>query len=174
MRDAARAACVSCSFLHSWRCHSNLSFSKDTLGSNKNACQEDKSARGFYIKVDHILWKHLGGVKKLKIQIDSDYSAKDLCCLNNWLQTTVTPGIEELTLILIPYYAEYNFPCSLLSNGNGDSIQHLHLGNCSFRPTVAFGGLRSLTRLHLCYVRTTGVPSFPFSCFGAVGTQVLQ
>jgi len=156
MRDAARVACVSRSFLHSWRCHPNLSFSKNTLGLNKNAFQEDKSARVFYIKVDHILRKHLGGVKKLKIQIDSDYSAKDSCYLNNWLQTAVTPGIEELTLILIPHDAKYTFPCSILSNGSGDTIQHLHLGNCSFRPTVTFGGLRSLTRLHLCHVCITG------------------
>jgi hypothetical protein len=150
MRDAARAACVARSFLHSWRCHPNLSFSNKTLGLNKNARQEDKSARLFYIKVDNILRKHLGGVKKLKIQIDSDYTAKDSCYLNNWLQTAVTPGIEELTLVIIPRVAKYNFPCLILSNGSGDSIQHLHLSNCSFRPTVSFGGLRSLTRLHLC------------------------
>ncbi|RLM98523.1 hypothetical protein C2845_PM06G15950 [Panicum miliaceum] len=76
MRDAARAACVSRSFLHPWICHPNLNFSKYTLGLNENACQKDESARFFYIKVDHILKKHSGiGVKKLKIQINSDYSA---------------------------------------------------------------------------------------------------
>jgi len=156
MRDAARAACVSRSFLHSWRCHPNLNFSNGTLGLNENASQEDESGRVFYIKVDNILQKHLGGVKKLKIQIDSDYSAKDSRYLNNWLQTAVTPGIEELKLILFPHDAKYKFPCSVLSNGSGDSIQHLHLGNCSFHPTVTLGGLRSLTRLHLCHVRITG------------------
>ncbi|KAF8706343.1 hypothetical protein HU200_030605 [Digitaria exilis] len=52
--------------------------------------------------------------------------------------------------------AKYNFPRSVLLNGSGDSIQYLHLTNCSFRPTVTFGGLRSLTRLHLCIVRITG------------------
>ncbi|RLN00348.1 putative F-box/FBD/LRR-repeat protein [Panicum miliaceum] len=66
-----------------------------------------------------------------------------------WLQKAVTPGIEELTLILVPFSAKYNFPCSLLLNGSGDSIRYLHLTRCSFRPTVTLG-LRSLMRLHLC------------------------
>uniref|UniRef100_A0A0E0L7L3 F-box domain-containing protein n=1 Tax=Oryza punctata TaxID=4537 RepID=A0A0E0L7L3_ORYPU len=122
MRDAARAACVSHSFLSSWRCHPNLNFSNETLGLNKNACGKEELAGLFYSKVDHILKRHSGiGVKKLKIQ----------------------------------YQAKYNFPCSLLSNGSGDSIQYLHLSNCSFHPTVTLGGLRSLTRLHLCLVRIT-------------------
>ena len=156
MRDAARAACVSRSFLGSWRCHPNLNFSKYTLGLNESACQKDESARFFYIKVDHILKKHSGiGLKKLKIQINSDYSSKDSCFLNRWLQKAVTPGIEELTLILVPFSAKYNFPCSLLLNGRGDSIRYLHLTRCSFRPTVTLG-LRGLTRLHLCLVRITG------------------
>ncbi|CAL4989970.1 unnamed protein product [Urochloa decumbens] len=157
MRDAARAACVSHAFLRSWRCHSNLNFSKETLGLNENACGKDAPGRVFYSKVDHILKKHSGiGLKKLKIQIDSDYSAKDSHYLNNWLRTAVAPGIEELTLILVPFRAKYNFPCSLLSDGSGDSIQYLHLARCSFRPTATLGGLRSLTRLHLCLVRITG------------------
>jgi len=156
MRDAARAACVSRSFLRSWRCHPNLNFSKYTLFLNENACQKDESGRFFYIKVDHILKNHSGiGVKKLKIQINSDYSSKDSCFLNRWLQKAVTPGIEELTLILVPFSAMYNFPCSLLLNGRGDSIRYLHLTRCSFRPTVTLG-LRGLTRLHLCLVRITG------------------
>ncbi|XP_062182733.1 uncharacterized protein LOC133886860 isoform X2 [Phragmites australis] len=157
MRDAARAACVSRAFLRSWRCHPNLNFSNETLGLNENACGKDESARVFYSKVDHILKKHSGiGVKKLKIQIASDFSEKDSCYLNSWLQTAVTPGIEELTLTLIREKAKYNFPCSLLSNGSGDSIRYLHLARCSFHPTVTLGCLRSLTRLHLCLVRITG------------------
>ncbi|CAL4904610.1 unnamed protein product [Urochloa decumbens] len=157
MRDAARAACVSHAFLRSWRCHSNLNFSKETLGLNENACGKDAPGRVFYSKVDHILKKHSGiGLKKLKILIDSDYSAKDSRYLNSWLRIAVAPGIEELTLILVPFGAKYNFPCSLLSDGSGDSIQYLHLARCSFRPTATLGGLRSLTRLHLCLVRITG------------------
>ncbi|KAF8706962.1 hypothetical protein HU200_030487 [Digitaria exilis] len=157
MQDAARAACAPRSFLNSWIYYPNLNFSNETLGLNENACQKDESARLFYSKVDHILERHSGiGVKKLKIQVHSDYSAKDSCCLNKWLPKAVTPGIEQLTLKLVPFGAKYNFPRSVLLNGSGDSIQYLHLTNCSFRPTVTFGGLRSLTRLHLCIVRITG------------------
>uniref|UniRef100_A0A0D9VAJ5 Uncharacterized protein n=1 Tax=Leersia perrieri TaxID=77586 RepID=A0A0D9VAJ5_9ORYZ len=156
MRDAARAACVSHSFLSSWRYHPNLNFSSETLGLDKNACGRDKLARVFYGKVDHILKRHSGtGVKKLKIQINSIYSSEGSGYLNNWLQIAVKPGIEELTFVLIQYKANYDFPCSLLSNGSGDSVQYLHLSNCSFHPSVTLGCLRSLTRLHLCLVRIT-------------------
>ncbi|KAL6630640.1 hypothetical protein ACP70R_028491 [Stipagrostis hirtigluma subsp. patula] len=86
----------------------------------------------------------------------SDYSSKDSCYLNSWLQTAVTPEIEELTLIMGPGNTKYNFPCSLLSNGSGDSIRYLHLVNCSFRPTVTLSCLRGLTILHLCLFRITG------------------
>ncbi|WVZ54875.1 LOW QUALITY PROTEIN: hypothetical protein U9M48_005619 [Paspalum notatum var. saurae] len=96
------------------------------------------------------------GVKRLKVQIDSACSAKNSCYLNNWLQ-------------------KYNCPCSLLLNGSGDSIRYLHLANCSFHPKVTLGGLRSLTKLHLCLVVITEeVPSFLFSCFGLIGTQELR
>ncbi|KAL6640681.1 hypothetical protein ACP70R_021804 [Stipagrostis hirtigluma subsp. patula] len=157
MRDAARAACVSRAFLRSWRRYPNLTFSDKTLGLNGNARGKDESDRVFYRIVDCILKSHSGiGVKRLKIQMASDYSSKDSCYLNSWLQTAVTPGIEELTLIMVRGNTKYNFPCSLLSNGSGDSIRYLHLVNCSFRPTVTLSCLRGLTRLHLCLVRITG------------------
>uniref|UniRef100_A0A0E0L7J5 At1g61320/AtMIF1 LRR domain-containing protein n=1 Tax=Oryza punctata TaxID=4537 RepID=A0A0E0L7J5_ORYPU len=113
----------------------------ETLGLNKNACGKEELAGLFYSKVDYILIRHsgIGG---------SSY-------LNNWLQIAVKPRIEELIIALIQYKAKYNFPCSLLSNGSGDSIQYLHLSNCSFHPTVTLGGLRSLMRLHRCHVRIT-------------------
>lgn len=47
----------------------------------------------------------------------------------------------------------YNFPCSVLSNGSGNSIRHLHLASCAFHPVV---GLARLTRLHLFMVDITG------------------
>jgi hypothetical protein len=92
------------------------------------------------------------GVKKLMFRIASEYTAKDSCYLDSWFQTAVTPGIEELILILWSMKAKYSFPYSVLSNGNGDSIRYLHLEGCSFHPTDALGWLRSLTRLHLCFV----------------------
>uniref|UniRef100_A0A0E0DWN1 F-box domain-containing protein n=1 Tax=Oryza meridionalis TaxID=40149 RepID=A0A0E0DWN1_9ORYZ len=151
MRAAARAACVSRSFLSSWRCHPNLNFSSEAFGLNRNACGKEELAGLFYSKVDHILKRHSGiGVKKLTIKVYSDYSGKGSSYLNNWLQIGVKPGIEELIISLTQFQAKYNFPCSLLSNGSGDSIQYLHLSNCSFHPTVTLGGLRSLTRLYLC------------------------
>lgn len=156
MRDAARAACVSRSFLSLWRCHPNLNFSSEAFGLNKNACGKEELAGLFYSKVDHILKRHSGiGVKKLTIKVYSDYSGKGSSYLNNWLQIAVKPGIEELIIALTQFQAKYNFPCSLLSNGSGDSIQYLHLSNCSFHPTVTLSGLRSLTRLYLCRVRIT-------------------
>ena len=126
MRDAARAACVSHSFVDSWRCHPNLTFSNEILGLNGNAYGKEELARAFYSKVDHILKMHSGiGVKKLMFRIASEYTAKDSCYLDSWLQTAVTPGIEELTLILWSMKAKYNFPYSVLSNGNGDSIRYI-------------------------------------------------
>ncbi|TVU27252.1 hypothetical protein EJB05_29850, partial [Eragrostis curvula] len=154
MRDAARAACVSRAFLHSWRCHPNLTFSNTTLGLNK-ACGNDETSRDFSSKVDEILKKHSGiGVKKLKIML-KDYNVKDSCYLDSWLQIAVTPGIEELALTL-PMEANYNFPYSVISNGSGDSIRYICLAWCSFHPRAEFGWLRSLTRLHLRSVYITG------------------
>lgn len=149
MRDAAQAACVSRAFLHSWRSHPNLDFSKKTLGSNKKTYGNGEVARDFSSKVDHILRKHSGiGVKKLKIHMPEFCNAKDSCYLDSWLQIAVIPGIEDLVLAL-SWRAKYNFPYSLLSNRSGDSIRSLHLAGCSFRPTSELGGLRTLTRLHL-------------------------
>ena len=156
MRDAAQAACVSRAFLHSWRSHPNLDFSKTTLGLNKKPYGNDEIAIDFSSKVDHILRKHSAiGVKKLKIHMFKFCNAKDSCHLNSWLQIAVTPGIEELTLAL-PWKAKYNFSYSLLSNGCGDSIRYLHLVSCSFHPVSELGWLRSLTRLHLSHVSIKG------------------
>lgn len=49
----------------------------------------------------------------------------------------------------------YKFPCSLLSDGNGDTIKHLHLGNCVLPPTSELC-LRNLTVLCLHRVRLVG------------------
>ncbi|XP_037426439.1 uncharacterized protein LOC119291732 isoform X1 [Triticum dicoccoides] len=157
MRDAAQAACVCHAFLRSWRCHPNLTFSGTALGMNKKTCVNDEIARDFRSKVDQILKKHSGiGVKKLKLTIDmiQYYTAKDYCYVNSWLLIAVTPGIEELTLQLS--MGEYNFPCSLLSNGSGESIRYLHLCGCSFRPTAELPWLKSLTKVRLHAVRFTG------------------
>ncbi|KAF8660239.1 hypothetical protein HU200_057805 [Digitaria exilis] len=147
-RDAAQSACVSHAFLRSWRCHPNLNFTEETL------CLK-QSARGK--KIDNILKNHLGiGVKTLNVIIP-DSCKVDTHCFNHWLQIAITPGIEEVT-ISFPEHCKTkcSFPCALLFGGCGNSIRHLHLTDCAFRPPVGFDCLRSLTKLHLYEVCTTG------------------
>ncbi|RLN33626.1 uncharacterized protein C2845_PM03G34580 [Panicum miliaceum] len=73
---------------------------------------------------------------------------------DSWLQAAVTPGIENLNLML---HKKYNFPCSpFLSDGVRKSIRDLQLHTCVFRPTSELGPLRRLTSLDLNSVRITG------------------
>ncbi|KAL6659914.1 hypothetical protein ACP70R_002036 [Stipagrostis hirtigluma subsp. patula] len=159
MRDAARAACVSHAFLCAWRCRPHLIFNNKTFGLTQNACGKDEISRDFYSNIDQILKKHSGvGIKTLKLQISSDYIVS-YSYLDSWLQTAVTPGIEELELTLSSMKgAKYNLPYSLFANGSGESIRYLRLVGCSFRPKVALGWLkfRSLRKLHLCAVGIRG------------------
>jgi hypothetical protein len=74
---------------------------------------------------------------------------------DNWLQIALKPGIEELTLWLPVTEKIYNFPCSLLSDGVRNSLQHLKLRFAAFHPTVELGPLGSLTSLHLSHVNIT-------------------
>ncbi|KAL5201514.1 hypothetical protein ABZP36_035868 [Zizania latifolia] len=148
MRDAARAASVSSAFLNSWRHHPTLTFSIGTFGVVE-------SETSFIKKIDHIMNRHSGiGVKALTITFNGRFRSKDHSYLDSWLQIAVTPWIEELMLMLSP--CNYNFPCSLLSGGNGSSIRLLHLCYGAFRPTAELGCFGSLTRLHLSDVRITG------------------
>lgn len=161
MRAAARAACVSRAFLHSRRCHPNLTFSSTTLGLDKKEYGNDDMAGYFSSRVDQILKKHSGvGVKKLKVYMLEDCNAKNSSNLDNWLRIAITPGIEELILTLpmqaLPMKAKYNFPYSFLSNGSGDSIWNLFLAGCSFCPTAELGWIRSLRKLYLHDVCITG------------------
>uniref|UniRef100_A0A452YL29 At1g61320/AtMIF1 LRR domain-containing protein n=1 Tax=Aegilops tauschii subsp. strangulata TaxID=200361 RepID=A0A452YL29_AEGTS len=92
MRDAARAACLSRAFLHSWRCHPNLTLDWQTL------CSKSKGGGGnFSRKIDSIIRNHSGiGLKRLELDIFDD--DRTLPYIDSWLQFAVTPGIEELTL----------------------------------------------------------------------------
>uniref|UniRef100_A0A453LC56 F-box domain-containing protein n=2 Tax=Aegilops tauschii subsp. strangulata TaxID=200361 RepID=A0A453LC56_AEGTS len=154
MRDAARAACVSRTFMRSWRRHTSLTFSRKTLGVDDNVCEMDGKARDLTGKVDKIWIQHPGiGVKEVKIKF-FDYKTRAYY-LDRWLQIAVTPGIEELTVIPSVSKQKFNFPCSLLSEGGGNSIRCLNLYRCVFCPTVRLG-LRSLTQLELFDVRITG------------------
>lgn len=152
LRDAARAALVSRAFLDSWRGRPNITFSKTSLGLDG----KDEITRDFNSTVDHILKKHSGvGLKSLKIEFFG-YNADAHCYLNSWLKNVVTPELEELTLVPPRYNSKYCFPSSLLSNGSGNSIRHLHLSRCTFSSTSGLDCLKNLTTLSLHQVRITG------------------
>ncbi|CAL5069504.1 unnamed protein product [Urochloa decumbens] len=152
LRDAARAACVSRAFLCSWRCYPKLTFSNKTLGLKRNGRRRRDIARDFTSTVDHILKKHSGiGLKGLRLEVHDNCNVESY--INSWLQIAITPGIEEVSLLVQSYY---NFPCSLLSDGRGKSIQDLYLTLCAFRPMIATDCLRSLKKLHLYEVCITG------------------
>ncbi|CAL5029669.1 unnamed protein product [Urochloa decumbens] len=155
LRDSARSACVSCTFLYSWRCHPKLMFTEEALGLKHKEGQ--KVGVDFTNRVDHILKNHSGaGVKVLKLVVPG-YCNVSTCHLTIWLQYAITPGIEEVTLSLpSKYMEEYNFPWSILHNGCGNSICYLNLTYCAFRPTIGFDCLRSLTKLDLYQVCITG------------------
>uniref|UniRef100_A0A0D9XFA2 F-box domain-containing protein n=1 Tax=Leersia perrieri TaxID=77586 RepID=A0A0D9XFA2_9ORYZ len=115
--DAARAACVSQAFLSSWRRHPNLILTKKTMGLEQKSYRKVGMAGNFTSTIDHILRTHSGiGVKRLKLNIIYDHRNLSICYLNKWLQIAITPGIEEITLLLP---SKYSFPCSLLSGGSG-------------------------------------------------------
>lgn len=125
LRDSARSACVSRTFLRSWRCHPKLTFSKESLGLKG---QKSDIAKSFTHAVDHILKNHSSaGEKTLKFVIWNFYNV-NTCRLNSWLQKAITPGIEEITLLLdTKHLTEYNFPCSILVDDRGNSILCLSL-----------------------------------------------
>ncbi|GJN39844.1 hypothetical protein PR202_gb28992 [Eleusine coracana subsp. coracana] len=81
-----------------------------------------------------------------------DYNRNINC--HNWLQIAVTPGIEDLALILCRSgKITYNVPCSILSDGVRNSIRSLQLSFCAFHPTTELGPLKKLTSLSLSSVR---------------------
>ncbi|EEE58600.1 hypothetical protein OsJ_09936 [Oryza sativa Japonica Group] len=139
LQDAARAACVSQAFLRFWRCHPNLIFSWKTMGLNKVPHKKGGIVRDYNNKVDRIMKNHSGGIKTFSLELHPFSNANTYYHLNSWLEIAITSGIKELTLVLTSNEEKYNFPCSLLSNESGDSIQSLRLVHCSFCPTV---GLR--------------------------------
>uniref|UniRef100_A0ACD5YDL6 Uncharacterized protein n=1 Tax=Avena sativa TaxID=4498 RepID=A0ACD5YDL6_AVESA len=156
LRDAARAACVSQIFRKSWRCHPNLTLSKESLGLNGTVVRNDEMTRDLVSKVDNILKSHSGvGIKKLEFQLMCCKKV-DYCYLSNWLHIGVTAGIEELILWLPYGKVAYNFPCSLLPSGSENSIKYLQLAGCAFRPTAGLDCWRRLTKLWLIDVLVTG------------------
>jgi hypothetical protein len=54
------------------------------------------------------------------------------------------------------YKANYNFPCTILSDGIRNSIRELDIVGCAFRPTEGIGPMGNLKILSLCFVHITG------------------
>ncbi|XP_037488145.1 uncharacterized protein LOC119366504 [Triticum dicoccoides] len=157
LKDAARAACLSRSFLSSWRCHSILILNREAFGLD--VCADHKeTTRTFRSKIDHILGNHSGtGVRILKLRLVSNDKAKNRDYIDKWLHKAVKPGIEELTLTMpMSNKRKYEFPCTLISNGLGNSLQCLYLSDCSFHPMAGHCGLSSLTKLELLMVGIMG------------------
>ncbi|KAL6651914.1 hypothetical protein ACP70R_010839 [Stipagrostis hirtigluma subsp. patula] len=134
-----------------------LIFTEETLGLEQKKGRKSDIARAFTSRADHILRSHSStGVTTLKFVIPDCYNVSTWQ-LNSWHQKAVTPEIEEVTLSLpSKYRAKYNFPCSILFDGRGNSIRSLDLTDCTFQPTVGFDCLRSLTKLRLHRMRVTG------------------
>lgn len=111
IEDSARSACVSHTFLRSWRHQPNLIFTEKTLGLIQNACGKGDIASAFASKIDQIMKKHSStGVKILELDM---FGCRDLdiCHLDSWLEIAITPGIEKLTLSLpLKYNGGYSFP----------------------------------------------------------------
>uniref|UniRef100_A0A0E0MPV0 At1g61320/AtMIF1 LRR domain-containing protein n=1 Tax=Oryza punctata TaxID=4537 RepID=A0A0E0MPV0_ORYPU len=92
MHAAARAACLSHTFLSSWRCYPNLTLTWTTL--RPKACAKELSWN-----IDRILRNHSGiGLKKLELNLGGEYST--FPCVDSWVQVAITPGIEMPDLML--------------------------------------------------------------------------
>uniref|UniRef100_A0ACD5VSB3 Uncharacterized protein n=1 Tax=Avena sativa TaxID=4498 RepID=A0ACD5VSB3_AVESA len=153
VQDAARAACVSHSFLRSWRCYPNLTLNECTLGL------VGKEIKGREIQlidiVDHILKNH-SGLKTLKLNLLSCKNISD-SYLDRWLHIAFHSGVKELSLVPSLYReGRYRFPCSLLSGeAAASSIQSFYLYGCACHHTETIGHLRRLKILHLTRVHIT-------------------
>ena len=90
LRDAARAACLSHAFLHSWRCYHNLTFNKDAL--RPEACTYNGD---FTDAVDCIMRNHSGIDVKI---LELEPFCIAYCNLNSWLQVAVKPGMKNSPL----------------------------------------------------------------------------
>jgi hypothetical protein len=165
MRDAARAACVSRSFLRFWRHYPNLQFNQKTLAASRQPLLQNKHSRGKYVfsKARQVLENHSGaGVRRIKLNLIACSKADfDAGLLDGWLRAcfAVKPGVADFALRLPNSYAsEYSFPYSLLlsdddvadtdsCSSTSSSIQSLHLASCGFHPT------------------TNDIPGRPLACF---------
>ncbi|XP_052137275.1 uncharacterized protein LOC127755624 isoform X2 [Oryza glaberrima] len=159
MRDAARAACVSHAFLHSWRCYPNLIFNAENLALNRKGVNDNETPVDFIAIVDNIMRNHSGvGVKIFKLELGPGYAVHP-SHLDRWLKAASTLKIKEFAFELpLRNKTEYTFPYShlLSDNRRGNSVQSFYLSSCTFHPTLQFECLRSLKSVHLSWVDITG------------------
>uniref|UniRef100_K3YMX2 At1g61320/AtMIF1 LRR domain-containing protein n=1 Tax=Setaria italica TaxID=4555 RepID=K3YMX2_SETIT len=96
------------------------------LPENTIGLKKNAYGENFHHKISHILRNHSGiSLKTFKL----DYSG--MC------------------------RREYNFPCSLLSDGVRNSLRYLKLRFCALHPTSELGPFRSLRSLCLFFVSIT-------------------
>ena len=174
LEDAARAACASRGFLRSWRRYPRLVFDYKTLGLDR-FCQTEREGTlastderddgehriesHLVNKIDRVLKNRsdIGVMKAFTLHLHACPNM-EASYVDYWLQFALKPGVEKLALemSLLEKRAEYNFPCSLLSNETGGSPQSLRLSSCAFHPRTALGCHKSLTSLDLSFVHITG------------------
>jgi hypothetical protein len=153
LQDAARAACVSRRFLHSWRRFPNLTFNWKSLGMK---IDELEIAKKLVDRIHSVLVNHSGsGVKTLNLYVRPCRNTVTANHLGIWLQAAVKYGIKEFVVDLpLDHGPEFNFSCSLLSCVAG-SLQLLSLTSCAFHPTLMIGCLRNLKAVCLTLVNIT-------------------
>ncbi|KAL5201443.1 hypothetical protein ABZP36_035797 [Zizania latifolia] len=152
LRDAARLACLSRSFLRSWRCFPNLTFKPGRFFSNVCLGTPFETPEKLADRIDHILQNHSGtGVKTLELNLAVCGKRITDDRINNWLQAAVKPGILEIALTL---QSHFNLSCSHISCA-GSSLQSITLRFCAFHPALRPGCFKSLKSLLLYYVDIT-------------------
>ncbi|CAL5041131.1 unnamed protein product [Urochloa decumbens] len=156
MRDAARAASVSCVFRHSWKVYPRLIFDTETLGINEDGRTVNEVTSDFISIVDNIMQNHSGiGVKTFRLRAKPCDNVQP-SYVDRWLQGAITTGIEEFELQMPRHNKiEYNFPSSLLSTGRGSSMKSFALADCAFHSAAGVGCLSNLTNVELSSVHIT-------------------
>lgn len=150
MRDAARAACVSHAFLHSWRCYPNLIFNAENLALNRKGVNDNETPVDFIAIVDNIMRNHSGvGVKIFKLELGPGYAVHP-SHLDRWLKAASTLKIKEFAFELpLRNKTEYTFPYShlLSDNRRGNSVELEKLEECAFELGGHYWG--GIGMLHL-------------------------
>uniref|UniRef100_A0A0E0HIV3 FBD domain-containing protein n=1 Tax=Oryza nivara TaxID=4536 RepID=A0A0E0HIV3_ORYNI len=122
MRDAARAACLSRTFLQSWRSHPNLILNKDTIGLNASAC-----GGNFSRKVDHIMRNHSGiGVKIFRLEY-LGVVGLDWCALRPTAELGPLQSLTSLRLRSVSIRGE-ELQCLL---SNSPALEQLRISSCT-------------------------------------------